>query len=228
MHGKVKLSKRQIKEDKFATFMLTAREQVTTNWQYWAIGAVAVILVFVAAVFAVRTIRSGHTEAGEKYSSALMEYRSGNAQVAILSLTALVEDAKDADVTEQALFVLGRINFEQKNYSEAIKFWEQFAQKYPANKLDCAAATGGVAACYENQSQFAQAGAKYADAAAVWPTGPSAGDFKMSAMRSYLEAGDISKARTFLDDIKTNFKGTELAVRATRLFTEKSGGQTGS
>jgi TolA-binding protein len=228
MHGKVKLTKRQIKEDKFATFMFSAREQVTANWQYWAIGTVAVILACVAVVFVVRNIQSSKSEIGQKLSTALMEYRSGNTQVAVLSLTQLVEDAKDADIAKQALFMLGRISFEQKNYADANKYWEQYAQKYKDDKFNSAAAIAGVAAGLENQGQFPQAAAKFAEAIAIWPTGPAAGDYQLSAMRCSLEGGDVAKARTYLTDIKTTYKNTELAIRATRLFAEKSGGQTGS
>ncbi len=228
MHGKVKLSKRQIKEDKFATFMLNAREQMTVNWQYWAIGAVAAILLVVAVLFALRTIKSGHTDAGEKFSSALMEYRSGNSQVAILSLNQLVDDGKDADVSQQALFMLGRINFEQKNFPEAVRYWDQYSQKYKDHKLNYASALAGIGAADENQGQFGPAAAKFTEALAAWPDGPSSGDYQMSAMRCYLEAGDTEKARTCLTDIKSKFKGTELEIKASRLFAEKSGGQTGS
>jgi hypothetical protein len=62
----------------------------------------------------------------------------------------------------------------------------------------------------------------------VWPEGPSAPDYKLSAMRSYLEAGDRQKAQAMLDDIKTNFKSSAVAVEAARLFSEKSSSQAGS
>jgi TolA-binding protein len=228
MHGKVKLSKRQIKEDKFTTFMLTSREQVTENWQYWAIGAVAVILAVIAVVFFARTMKSGHTVAGENYSQAVMELRNGNTQVAILKLNQLVDDNKDADVTQQAVFMLGRVNFDQRNYTEAIRYWEQYISKYKDNKLNYAAAIAGIAAANENQGMFAQAAAKYLEAVSAWPDGAAAPDYKMAAMRAYLEAGDRQNAQKILDEIKTQFKNTETALKATRMFSEKSSSQIGS
>jgi tetratricopeptide (TPR) repeat protein len=228
MHGKVKLTKRQIKEDKFATFMLTAKNQLETNWQYYVIGAVAIILAVVAVVYYVNSSASAKVDAGRKYAEALGNANSGNAQVAILTLTQIVDQDADAVTTQQATFMLGRLNLDSRNYPEATRFFEQFTSKYRDDKLMYAAALAGLGACAENQGKFAEAAAKYEQAAQAYPGGPSEGDFLASAMRSYLMAGDNEKARTQLNLIQEKFKASELAQRAERLFSEKGTAASGS
>ena len=228
MHGKVKLTRRQIKEDKFATFMLTAKDRFEHNWQYFVIGAVAVILAVVAIVYYSSSSASAREEAGRKYAEALASSSSGNAQVAILNLTQIVEEDADPVTTRQAVFLLGQLNLESRNYPEAIRFFEQFTSKYRDDKLMYAAALGGLGACAENQGQFADAATKYAQAAESYPGGPSEGDFLVSAMRSDLMAGNAKKAKATLTTIRAKFKQTELAQRAERLFAEKGTAASGS
>ena len=228
MHGKVKLTRRQIKEDKFATFMLTAKNRFETNWQYYVIGAVAVVLAVVAIVYYFNSSATSQQEASRKYAEALGNANSGNTQVAILTLTQIVDQNADAITTRQAVFMLGRLNLDSRNYPEATRFFEQYTSKYRDDKLMYAAALAGLGACAENQGQFPEAAAKYDRAAQAYPGGPSEGDFLTSSMRSYLMAGDTEKARAQLNLIQEKFKATELAQRAERLFAEKGTVASGS
>jgi len=228
MRGKVKLTRRQIKEDKFATFMLTAKDRFEQNWQYYVIGAVAIILAVVAVAYYFNSSQSAREEAGRKYAEALASSGAGNAQVAILTLTQIVEQDADAASTRQAVFMLGRLNLDSRNYPEATRFFEQYSSKYREDKLMYAAAQAGLGACAENQGQFADAAAKYEQAAEAYPGGPSEGDYLASSMRAYLLAGDTEKARSRLLTIREKFKTAELAQRAERLFAEKGTATSGS
>lgn len=228
MHGKVKLTKRQIKEDKFATFMLTAKDRFEQSWQYYVIGVVAVILAVVAVVYYFNSSRTAREDAAKKYSEAVASSSSGNNQVAILSLTQIVEQDADAVTTRQALFLLGQLNLESRNYPEATRYFEQFVSKYSDDKLMYAAALAGLGVCAENQGQYADASAKYEQAAEAYPGGPSEGDFLTSSMRSSLEAGETDKAKLRLATIKEKYKNSDVANRAERLFTEKGTAASGS
>lgn len=220
MHGKVKLTKREIKEDKFATFMLTAKDRVTDNWQFTAIGAAVVVLLAAAVIFFISNQRTSRVEASEKFANAQMEYRSGNTQVAVSALNQIVSDYS-GETAKSALFLLGRISYETKNYPEAVRYWEQFADKYKSDRLNYAAALAGVAACNENQAQFVQAATKFNEAIQAYPDGPAVSDYIFGEMRSYLEAGDIEKAKANLAELKTKFANTQVTSRAIRLFAEK-------
>ncbi len=228
MHGKVKLTRRQIKEDKFATFMLTAKDRFEQSWQYFVISAVAVILAVVAIVYYVNSSESASVEAGTKFTEALGNANAGNAQVAILNLTQIADEDADPAITRQAVFMLGRLNLEARNYPEAIRFFERYTSNYRDDKLMYAAAFAGLGACAENQGQFADAAAKYEQAAQTYPGGPSEGDYLTSSMRSYLLAGDTEKARSKLTTIKDKFKTADVAQRAERLFAEKGTTASGS
>ncbi|UCD64407.1 MAG: tetratricopeptide repeat protein [Candidatus Zixiibacteriota bacterium] len=222
MYGKVKLTKRQIKEDKFTTFMLTAKHQFLENWQFFVIGIAAVVLVIVAVVYYFNSQQVKKQEAAEAYSRALMDYRTGNSQVAMMSLDQILEDYAGTTVAEQATFLLGKLNYEGQNYAEALRYFQMYADNYHDSKFRRASALAGIAGCYENEGNFLQAAQTFAAAIAADPGGPLNGDHHLAAMRNYLAAGDLTSARTHLDVIKDEFKGTGLEPRALRLFAEKS------
>ncbi|MEW6049639.1 MAG: tetratricopeptide repeat protein [Candidatus Zixiibacteriota bacterium] len=228
MQNKVKLTRRQIKEDKFATFMLASKDRIMDNWQFYVIGAIVVVLLVVAVTYFIQTRGSSTIEAGTKLANALMDYRQGNNQVAILGLNQVVEDYSSDPAAEQATFLLGKVNFAQRNYPEAIRYYDMYLAKYKDNQLYRAAALAGIAACQENQGNYSEAAAKYLAAFEAYSDGPLAGDYNLSAMRCYLNIGDDAKAKARLDDISTRYKGTEIVSRALELYAEKGHGQTGS
>ncbi len=222
MYGKTKLTKRQIKEDKFTVFMLSAKDQIRDYWQYLVIGLVAVILIIVGIVYYFNSQGVERREAASRFAQALLDYRSGNNQVAIMGLNQVVEEYGDEEVAERSLFLLGNINYETRNYLEAIRFYELYLSKYHQNKLNRSAVLAGIASSFENQGQFREAAEKFVAAYDEYPDGPLVGDYLVSAMRNYLEIGETDLAWTRLEAIKDKFPGTELTNRAIRLFSEKS------
>ncbi len=222
MYGKTKLTKRQIKEDKFTVFMLSAKQQFLDNWQYLVIGVVAVVLVVVGVVYYFNAQEAKQAEAAGRLAQAYQDYARGNNQVAIMALNQVIEEYGASEMAEQATFMLGSINEQTRNYPEAIRYYEMYLSKYQESSLNRAAARAGIATCLENQGQPEEAAQNFVSAFEEYPDGPLNGDYRLSAMRNYLAVGDLDRARTQLEFIEQNFSGTSLADRAVRLFSEKS------
>ena len=125
MYNKVKLSKRQIKEDKFTTFMLNTKQFALENWQFLIIGIAVVVLVIVAIVYMMSSSETRKLEASTRFSRALLDYRNGNSQVAILSFTQILDEFAGDQVAEQSTFLLGKINLDIRNYQEAIQYCQK-------------------------------------------------------------------------------------------------------
>ncbi|RKX29184.1 MAG: hypothetical protein DRP47_02380 [Candidatus Zixiibacteriota bacterium] len=220
--GKVRLTKRQIKEDKFATFVLSSRQQVMENWQFLVIGIVVIALIFVAVTYYFNSQEEAAARDADSYARAIMEYRSGNRQVALASLTQLIESTTDKSLLDKSIFALGNINFEIRNYTEALRYWEMYISRFKDNPLYLSAAYGGMAAVYENQAQFGDAATNYTEAVAAFPDGPLEGDYLFGAVRNYLLAGNVDQSKAQLDIIKEKYEKTDLYKRAARYFSENS------
>jgi len=222
MYGRTKLTKRQIKEDKFTIFMLKAKNQVLDNWQYLVVGLVVVILAVTGTVYYLNSRQAQKQEAASRFARALMDYRAGNNQVAIMGLNQVVEEYGGDEVTEYAVFLLGNINYEIRNYPEAIRYFELYLLKYRQSRFNRAASLAGIASSLENQGQYREAAEKFVAAYNEYPNGPMIGDYQVSAMRNFLEVGEVDQAKTYLELITNEFDDTDLADRAVRLFSEKS------
>ena len=181
-----------------------------------------VVLAVTGTVYYFNSRQAQKQEAANRFARALMDYRSGNNQVAIMGLNQVVEEYGGDEVTEYAVFLLGNINYEIRNYPEAIRYFELYLSKYRQSPFNRAAALAGIASSLENQGQYREAAEKFVAAYDEYPTGPMIGDYQMSAMRNFLEAGEIDQAETYLELITNEFDDTDLADRAVRLFSEKS------
>jgi TolA-binding protein len=222
MYGKVKLTKRQIKEDKFTAFMLSSKQQLEENWQYMAIAVIVIVLGVVGAVYYFNSLEEASKEASIKLSRANLELRGGNSQVSILTLTDILNSHGGTRAAEQASFMLGKVNLQIRNYPEAIRYFEMYIEKYPENLLNCAASYNGLGTALENQGNIQEAADKYEKGSLAYPDSPLQMDLRIGAMRSYLSIGQVEKARAHFDYVMEKFEGTEAANRAARLFYEKT------
>ncbi|HOD66701.1 MAG TPA: tetratricopeptide repeat protein [candidate division Zixibacteria bacterium] len=222
MQSKVKLSKRQIKEDKFTAFVLTSKQRVAENWQFLVIGGVVLVLAVVAVVYFASSRTSREAEGSRLFAQGMAEYRNGNRQVALTTLQEVVDEHGGHETADNATYLLGQIQFELRNFAEAIRWWEQYLAKYRDNRTDRAAALAGIAAANEEQGNNAAAAQKYREAAAEYPEGPLAWDYHTGAMRNYLAAGQVDKAREELDSLRDKYAGTEIYNRAARLFAAQA------
>ena len=224
MSQKVKLSKRQIKEDKFTGIMLRSRGWFRDNWQFVAIGVAALILITSGASYWSSSRDAAGLEAAGQLSRAMSDYRSGNLQVATLGLQAVLDDHGSSSSAPQATFLLGNINLDSRNYPEAMRYYEMYLSKYHDDRVIRASCLAGIATCHEDQAQYAEAAEKFSAAYDEMTDGPLAGAYLTAAMRCYLAAGDPASAEMRLDLIKQDFQDTNLLARAVRLFYEMSVG----
>lgn len=216
MRSKVRITKRQIKEDKFTNFMLRTKEQFLDNWQVIAISAAVVVLVIVATVYFVNLKSAQRLEASSRLSGALAEYRRQNYQVAILELGSIA-DEYSGRIAGMALFYLGNAHYEIKNYDEAIATFQRFIDESHVDRLTTTSAIAGIASCYENKQEFLAAGDKYYEALDYYPESPSAPDYYLGAVRNYVMGGDKEKTEKTLAELKEKFPNTDYTHSAVRV-----------
>jgi TolA-binding protein len=222
MQSRVKLSRRQIKEDKFTAFMLSSRERLRDTWQYYVIGVVIVILAIVAVSYYLNSQEQRLLEAETRLSEAMSEYLSGQVQASILGFQSIISEYGSSGPARQATFLLGSANYDLKNYPEAIRAFQQYVDKYKDFPLRRAAAQAGIAACYENQGQYSVAAETFEKALELYPAGPQAGEFLLGALRCSLLAGNSEQAGGYYQRILNDFEGTDYTRRAEALLAELS------
>lgn len=230
MQSKMKLTKRQVKEDRFTTSMLTFKDkmqgELEDNWQYYVIGLAVVVVLIWALVWQADRQSAKDLEAAQALSRAQSNYQiGGDAQVAILEFSQILEEHAGSYQAAHATFVLGNLNLETRNYSEAVRYFEAYLTDFADDDLDRAAARAGVAAAQEDQGMYAEAAASFVMASDINPSGPLAADYELGAMRNYLANSDQAQAEARLAILEDKHEGTDWVKRGKRLLAEKSAGE---
>jgi len=216
MRNKVKITKRQIKEDKFTNNMLLAKDWLMENWQIVSIAAAIVVVAIVAVVYFTNVSKGKEQEAMDRYYRAVAEFRRQNYQPAILEFGSIANEYS-GEIAGMALFNLANAHYESKNYDEAMTNFQKYIDNYHDDKLITASAIAGIAACLEDKSDFKAAGDKFMEAIEYYPDSPNAPDFYLGAVRNYVMAGDEEDADKTLSELKEKYPNTPYSKSATRL-----------
>jgi len=216
MRTKVKITKKQMKQDQFTTFMFKAKDWLLDNWQPVAIGAAVIVVAIVGIVYFADVKESKGQEAAVRLSQAIGNLNRGNYQEAILELDAISEDY-GGRTGGMARFYLANGHYESRNYDQAIENYQKFVDKYDFDQMMTASAVAGIAACLENKQEFLAAGDKFMEAIGTYPDSPLAPDYYLGAVRNFVMGGDKAKMEQALEELKEKFPNTEYSNTATRL-----------
>ncbi|MEW5797023.1 MAG: tetratricopeptide repeat protein [Candidatus Zixiibacteriota bacterium] len=225
MQSKVKLTKRQVKEDKFTTFMLTSKDKLQgefeEKWQYYVIGLVVTVVAVWAVIWFFNQRSDRAVAAAEAYSKAMIAYQSGDNLNATLELNKVLSDYGGYDVAGNAALMLGNLNLSNRSYDEALRHYRIYLDDYGGPLFNRAAAQAGIATVQEDQAQHAEAAASFVKAAEMYPDGPLRPDYELGAIRNYLAGGEIDKADARLAILKDEYANSDWTNRAIRMIAEK-------
>lgn len=216
MRTKVKITKKQIKQDKFTTFMLQAKDWILDNWQQLAIGVVAAIIVVVGITYFVKMQSSKGEEGSALLTTAVANLNRGNYQEAILELGNIADDYSGR-IGGLAQFYLANAHYESRNYDLAIENYQKYIDKCHIDELTTASAIAGIGACLENKQEFLAAGDKYVEAIKYYPDSPNTPDYYIGAVRNYVAGNDREKMEEWLGELDKQFPNSDYSREATRL-----------
>ena len=216
MRTKVKITKKQIKQDKFTTFMLQAKDWILESWQQLAIGVVAAIVVVVGITYFVKMQSSKGEEGSALLTTAVTNLNRGNYQEAILELGNIADDY-GGRIGGLAQFYLANAYYESRNYDMAIESYQKFIDKCTVDDLTDASAIAGIGASLENKQEFLAAGDKYVEAIKAYPESPNAPDYYVGAVRNYVAGNDREKTEEMLKELDNQFPNSDYSREATRL-----------
>lgn len=191
---KKKITKQDLKEDKFVKFTLQAKTYLDENSKqvfYMVSGILAIILIVIIFVYVHNTKVE---EAGAQLGIAQVEYSNLNYDKAIKRLEKLIDNYGGTDESDQGLFLLANILYQKDKFEDAKKYFEEFVDSYSGSNILLASGIAGLAACYEKENKFSEAAESYAKAAATAPDFVEADNYIYLSGICYNKAGNISMA----------------------------------
>jgi outer membrane protein assembly factor BamD (BamD/ComL family) len=220
MKHNIKITKREIKEDKFTTFVFRAKDFVGDRWTYFAAGLAAVIIVIVGITYIQSRSTAQENNAIDVYNRALSELRMGNYQLSIVDFKTVIDQYGSTSQAKMAAFNLGNAYFAAKNFTEAKAAFEIYLKKHADNKFFVTSAMEGIAASLAGMGEYKAAADKYRETAEKYPDFRLAGEYYLRALENYIKADEMESARVMLAKITNDFENTQYYSQGARLAAE--------
>lgn len=210
-----RISKKQLKRDEFAEDLMKTVNFVKRYPTETLAVAVGIIVIAVGVVFISQNRAKNELQAGLMLNSAHGALFSGAQQQALEAYKEIASRFGSTQAGQEARIYLGNINFQQRNYDEAIKNYQDCLKAHPRNPLLLSAAISGLAACWEQQGDFSRAAEQYASVARRLPREEYlASAALLDAGRCYLKAGQMEQARRVYQKIMDDYPGGPLFLEA--------------
>jgi TolA-binding protein len=209
-----KLTKRQIKEDKFVTRTAQAWDWIQDNYPKLIGGAAGAVVLLLLANYLLGRSERQTAEAAEAFSKAQIAAMEGRTGEAMLQGEEVSKKYSGTGPGAQALLLVANATFEMGRVADAKAAFQRCIDEYGKDPVMVYAGWNGVAACLEQEGKLREAAGKYEGFAQKYDKSPFAGSAMKEAARCYGATGDLEKARTLLQAITEKYKNTPLASEA--------------
>lgn len=206
---KKKITKQELKEDKFVKFTLQAKTYIDENYQKIMRIALGVGAVIIILVFYYYNSQETAKEANSQLGIAEIEYKNGNLPKASERLERLINEYGDTDSADKGMFLLANIYYQQKRYEEARTYFDRFVSAYSGSNILLASGYAGLAACEEVTENFSEAAELYEQAANLAPDFPESDNYYYLSALCYKRAGEMDKARSIFEQLASEAKSSQ-------------------
>jgi TolA-binding protein len=220
---KKRLTRREIKEDKFVTTYAKVSRYLEENSKF-VLGAAAAVVVLVVAVYLIRAGRqAAEGKAAVELARGMAAYERLDLSTATDILRTAVEDYGGPKNGALALLHLGNALYDQGNYPEAMRCFEKAARKLRSIDFLAAAARAAQAQCLEQEKDYLRAARGYEDVAKRFAKDPYAARYLVEAGRCYVLAGRKDEAERVLTLMLSKYPDSLEKTQAQFLLGETRG-----
>jgi len=217
---KRKISRRELKEDKFVLTVLKAREWFETHSRKVFYGIVALLAVFLLVSFYSQSRKKAEEAASYMLSQAQLALAKGDENTAIARLNDLTDRYEGTSSAGYATFLLGKIYWQKNDTLKAEEYFKKYIEDYSGDRFITPAALAGYADCLVLKGQYEEAAQQYQRAAEINPEFPMAPVYLFSAAMAYSDAGKIDRALPLLKKIVEDYESSPYRDRAELLLAQ--------
>jgi TolA-binding protein len=199
MATKQKLTKQQIKQDKFITTIFKAQEYFTGHTSRFLIAIGAIVVIAAAVFFITSRGQAREQEADEIFGRANVEFRSGNFQLAAVDFQNILDNYGGTESAKLASYYIAVSYFSLQNYDEAEKYYRLHYDKYRYNDMLSANALNGIAECLKAKGSLKEAADKFFEVYQKYPDSYIVPDCIFNGAECYASAGDTENSKKLFD-----------------------------
>ena len=196
-----RLTRKEIKEDKVAEFLVQAAEYARVHSRR-ILGVLIVLgVVALVVVFAMRQRAAAELEAQTMLARANLDLKQGNFSGALQGYATIRERFRGTQGYSDATFFSGDAHYGTGRYDSAMVFFEQYLNDSKRRPGFTVSAQLGVAQCLEELARYGDAAESYLKVQREHSDDPLAPDALFGAARCYQMAGDLKQAETAYKDL---------------------------
>lgn len=209
-----RISKRELKEDKFISYTLKAKEYVENNSRMLTWLGVGIVVVILLVSFLARSKRQANLQANELLGQASFAFNMGNVQQAEEQMKQLIENYQGVTAAGQGCFFLAKYYWQQSDYENARLYFKKYLDDYADDKLLTSSAFAGYADCLLQTGDVRGAADNYQKAAETGKDSPLVPSYLYSAARAFMEAGDFERSRNMAQKLIEDHADSEYKNKA--------------
>jgi TolA-binding protein len=212
--GRHRVSKADLKEDKFQLAIEKVAEAYYRDKQrFWVVGGI-VLVVVVGAVLLIQNRGGGtNTEAQLRFTEALGVLTQGDAEQAVQAFQNVASNYGKDPAGVKARYYLGHIYYTSQRFEEAGKEFAAFLKAGGKNPVLGPAAQMGLGDVADALGNPLKAAEEYTKVFKKYPDTPLAFDAVMAAGRAYTNAGAYDKAEAVYQELLDEDPGGEEAEK---------------
>ena len=218
-----RLTKQELKEDAFVTWVYDTTDRVQRNWIPVAVAIGAVVVLALGAWAWSRANAKKEAEARTTLAEASTAYWSGNYVRTAQLADQVIADAGGTRAAVDALRMKADALFWQGSFDSAATLYREVLGKEKGDSPVRLAVQQSLAFALESKKDFAGAAALYEEVAAQAPDRMNAADFLMNAGRAWRGAGQRDKAKAAFEKVAGEYKETTFARDAEVALGELAG-----
>lgn len=195
LKARKRITKRQIKQDKFVTTYFKTVDFINQNSKAVTIGFVALMAIIVLFMLMARSKQTAELKASEQLARANTEISQNNLTQAIDILLNMVDNYSGTNSAENGMYLLAYTYYQKGEYEKAQSYFEKYLDDYGDNELLASSGYSGLAASLEQQGKFSEAAQWYEKGANKFSEHFNAPQQWIDAGRCYSLANQKDKAK---------------------------------
>ncbi len=221
LKARKRLTKREIKEDKFVTAYFKTQDYFKQNSKPISYGFFAIVAVIVVSLIFTSQQKQKEAEASIELTRARIEYFANNYSGAIPILKNVIEMYGSTNSGIEATFLIANASYETGNFTDAEKYFNQYIDDGSDDLLK-SSALAGVAACLEQQKKYESAAKLFQEAAEKYEDSFLTPENLLNSARCYSLSGKNEIARKLLQKLLDEHSDSNLKNDAEILIAELS------
>jgi hypothetical protein len=205
-----RITKKQLKDDKFVDVMLEYGEKVRTHQRAVAAGVIILLLAVILGSWLVKYSRSSRSGSNQDFSQALKTLSlaattpkdSKGYTEALAAFTQIRDEYGRRKEGKWAIYFIAYCQENLLDYLEAEKTYQTYLDKDPSGEYEIAAKLG-IASCNAAVGRVKQQADLLCElAASDKVTAAQARDWRYQAAQIYMDAGYFQPAQALLEELK--------------------------